>query len=171
MRFWGRGRFSAEKRLSPQTPSPEERLGRTRQAPGERALSKRSTSPPPDPLSRRVAGNRLDFSSRLVRPCEVGAIPCGLVVVTAADRAAATCRQWRTVRSCFSKRSTSPPDPLSRRVAGNRLAVSSRLVRPCEVGAIPCGLVVVTAADRAAATCRCFALLAFGYVPRCAPST
>ncbi len=55
-------------------------------------------------------------------------------------------------RGRFSKRSGSPPDPLSRRVAGNRLVRFFRLVRPCSVGAIPCCLAVVTAADRAAAT-------------------
>ena len=55
-------------------------------------------------------------------------------------------------RGRFSKRSASPPDPLSRRVAGNRLARSSRLACPCEVGTVSCFGVVVTAADRAAAT-------------------
>ena len=45
-RFWGRGRFS-----------------------------KRSASPP-DPLSRRVAGNRLDSSFEGSRPCNVGAFSC-----------------------------------------------------------------------------------------------
>ena len=64
MEFWGRGRFS-----------------------------KRSASPP-DPLSRRVAGNRLGFSSRLARPCSLGAFSCFSVMVTAADRAAATCQRW-----------------------------------------------------------------------------
>ena len=36
-------------------------------------------------------------------------------------------------RGRFSKRSASPPDPLSRRVAGNRLVRSCELVRPCNV--------------------------------------
>ena len=67
-RFWGRGRFS-----------------------------KRSASPP-DPLSRRVAGNRLVRSFGLVRPCELGVISCKVVVVTAADRAAATCQRWSTTK-------------------------------------------------------------------------
>ena len=55
-------------------------------------------------------------------------------------------------RCRFSKRSASPPDPLSRRVAGNRLELSFGLVRPCELGAFSCFGVEVTAADRAAAT-------------------
>ena len=58
---------------------------------GGAAASLREAASPPDPLSRRVAGNRLDSSFGLVRPCEVGAVPCCLVVVTTADRAAATC--------------------------------------------------------------------------------
>ena len=67
-RFWGRGRFS-----------------------------KRSASPP-DPLSRRVAGNRLVRSYELVRPCSMGAVSCFGVVVAAADRAAATCLRWATTK-------------------------------------------------------------------------
>ena len=47
----------------------------------------------------------------LVRPCSVGAVSCCLVVVTAADRAAATCRRWG--RGHFSERSASPPRPPS----------------------------------------------------------
>ena len=113
--FWGRGRFS-----------------------------KRSASPP-DPLSRRVAGNRLDFSSRLVRPCEVGAIPCGLVVVTAADRAAAPCLRWGSYKLISGDPKGWRGRPESRQTDSvPRLALG---------GAFPCGLVVVTAADRAAATC------------------
>ena len=61
-------------------------------------------------------------------------------------------RRWG--RGRFSKRSASPPDPLSRRAAGNRLGCSFGVVRPCEVGAAPIGLVMVTAADRAAAPVR-----------------
>ena len=57
-------------------------------------------------------------------------------------------------RGRFSERSASPPDPLSRRAAGNRLGSSFGGSRPCEVGAFPCFGVVVTAADRAAATCQ-----------------
>ena len=56
-------------------------------------------------------------------------------------------------RGRFSERSASPPDPLSRRAVGNRLGSSFGGSRPCEVGAFPCFGVVVTAADRAAATC------------------
>ena len=70
-----------------------------------------------------------------------GPFPCELVEVTAADRAAATCLCWKTHhsrrlwgRGRFSKRSASPPDPLSRRVAGNRLIASCELVHPCSVG-------------------------------------
>ena len=59
-------------------------------------------------------------------------------------------RRWG--RGRFSKRSASPPDPLSRRVAGNRLVLSFGVVRPCEVGAFSCFGVMVTAADRAAVT-------------------
>ena len=55
-------------------------------------------------------------------------------------------------RGRFSERSASPPDPLSRRAAGNRLGCSFGVERPCECGWSPMGLVVVTAADRAAAT-------------------
>ena len=62
---------------------------------GEEAASLRETSPP-DPLSRRVAGNKLDASFGVARPCEMGAVPCNLVVVTAADRAAATYAAQRT---------------------------------------------------------------------------
>ena len=47
--------------------------------------------PLPRAPSRRVAGNKLDFSFKLVRPCLLGAISCLLVVVAAADRAAVTC--------------------------------------------------------------------------------
>ena len=57
-------------------------------------------------------------------------------------------------RGRFSKRSASPPDPLSRRVAGNRLVCSFGVVRPCELGAASCLLVESTAADRAAADVR-----------------
>ena len=55
-------------------------------------------------------------------------------------------------RGRFSKRSASPPDPLSRRVAGNRLVRSFGLACPCSMGAFFCFGVEVTAADRAAAT-------------------
>ena len=58
------------------------------------------------------------------------------------------------MRGRFSKRSASPPDPLSRRVAGNRLVCSFGVVRPCELGAASCLLVESTAADRAAAPVR-----------------
>ena len=91
------------------------------------------------------------------RPCEWGSSPIDLVEVTAADRAAATLRgstgkgEFRG-RGRFSKRSASPPDPLSRRVAGNRLVCSFGVERPCECGSSPIDLVEVTAADRAAAT-------------------
>ena len=55
-------------------------------------------------------------------------------------------------RGRFSERSASPPYPLSRRAVGNRLGCSFGVERPCECGWSPIGLVVVTAADRAAAT-------------------
>ena len=63
-RFWGRGRFS-----------------------------KRSASPP-DPLSRRAAAVRVVFSSIQYAAVSWSAVSCCLVVVTAADRAAATCQRW-----------------------------------------------------------------------------
>ena len=55
-------------------------------------------------------------------------------------------------RGRFSKRSASPPDPLSRRVAGNRLGSSVGLAHPCECGRSTIGSVEVTAADRAVVT-------------------
>ena len=55
-------------------------------------------------------------------------------------------------RGRFSKRSASPPAPLSRRVAGNRRGFSFGVERPCELGWSPINLREVTAADRAAAT-------------------
>ena len=64
---------------------------------GRGRFSKRSASPP-DPLSRRVVGNRLVCSFGIVRPCECGSSPIGSVVVTAADRAAATCQRWSSYR-------------------------------------------------------------------------
>ena len=48
-------------------------------------------------------------------------------------------------RGRFSERSASPPDPLSRRVAGNRLVRSFELVCPCSVGMSPISLVVAAA--------------------------
>ena len=51
-------------------------------------------APLPNPLSRRVAGNKLVCSFGGSRPCCVGAVSCCLCVVTAADRAAATCLRW-----------------------------------------------------------------------------
>ena len=52
--------------------------------------------PLPRAPSRRAAGNRLVFSFRRVRPCELGAFSCFGVMVTAADRAAATCQRRGT---------------------------------------------------------------------------
>ena len=63
---------------------------------GRGRFSKRSASPP-DPLSRRAAGNRVDFSCGLARPCELGVVSCCLAAVTAADRAAATVRRGGTM--------------------------------------------------------------------------
>ena len=84
---------------------------------GEAASLKRSASPP-DPLSRRVAGNKLDFSSQLTSPCELGAVSCKLVMVTAADRAAVTCQRWVTTNyrkragEGFQRAIAKPPDGL-----------------------------------------------------------
>ena len=47
--------------------------------------------PLPRAPSRRAAGSRLVFSFQLVRPCELGAFSCFGVMITAADRATATC--------------------------------------------------------------------------------
>ena len=52
--------------------------------------------PLPRAPSRKAAGNRLVFSFRLVRPCELGVFSCFGVMVTAADRAAATCQRRGT---------------------------------------------------------------------------
>ena len=76
---------------------------------------------------------------------------CEKPLPRAPSRRAAVGDDWGRCR--FSKRSASPPDPLSRRVAGNRLVCSFGGSRPCCVGAVSCCLCVVTAADRAAATC------------------
>ena len=76
---------------------------------------------------------------------------CEKPLPRAPSRRAAVGDDWG--RGRFSKRSASPPDPLSRRVAGNRLVCSFGGSRPCCVGAVSCCLCVVTAADRAAATC------------------
>ena len=87
-RFWGRGRFS-----------------------------KRSASPP-DPLSRRVAGNRLVRSYGLARPCSVDVSLISLFAVTAADRAAATCQRWiptnyrKRAGEGFQRAIAKPPDGL-----------------------------------------------------------
>ena len=68
-----------------------------------------------------------------------GAVPCLLVMVAAADRAAVTyeARGRRWGGGGFSKRSPSSPDPFSRRVAGNSLVFSFRLAHPREVNAFP----------------------------------
>ena len=52
--------------------------------------------PLPRAPSRRAAGNKLASSFQLVRPCELGAFSCFGVMVTAADRAAATCQRRGT---------------------------------------------------------------------------
>ena len=57
-------------------------------------------------------------------------------------------------RGRFSERSASPPDPLSRRAAGVWLVRFCIGGSACECGRSPINLVVVTAADRAAATLR-----------------
>ena len=61
-------------------------------------------------------------------------------------------RRWG--RGRFSERSASPPDPLSRRANGVWLVRFCLLSSACECGRSPINLVVVTAADRAAATLR-----------------
>ena len=57
-------------------------------------------------------------------------------------------------RGRFSERSASPPDPLSRRAAGVWFGDFCIGGSACELGVSPIGLVMVTAADRAAATCQ-----------------
>ena len=86
----GGERFSIEKR-SPRTPSRRGAIGKWNSG-GRGRFSRTRLSP--DPLSRRVAGNRLGFSSRLARPCSLGVFSCFGAMVTAADRAAATCQRW-----------------------------------------------------------------------------
>ncbi len=68
-----------------------------------------------------------------------GAVPCLLVMVAAADRAAVTyeARGRRWGGGSFSKRSPSSPDPFSRRVAGNKLVFSFQFAHPCKVNAFP----------------------------------
>ena len=78
----------------------------------------------------------------LVHPCELGAVFCCLVMVTAADRAAATCLRWKQDKP-------PPKEQLGFEVRG----CFCLLVHPCELGAFSCCWVMVTAADRAAATC------------------
>ena len=99
----GRG-FSIEKPL-PRPPSRRDwGLGRLW---GRGRFSERSASPP-DPLSRRAAGVRRSCFCIVGSACKVGAASCCFVVVTAADRAAATCqrrapRSWMSDRAKVSK--------------------------------------------------------------------
>ena len=67
---------------------PEEDYGR--EILGERPLLAEKRLSPRPPSPRRAVGNRLGCSFGVERPCECGWSPIGLVVVTAADRAAAT---------------------------------------------------------------------------------
>ena len=60
---------------------------------GGGGFSERSPSSP-DPFSRRAAGVRVRHFGWLGSACEYGRSPIDLVVVTAADRAAATCQRW-----------------------------------------------------------------------------
>ena len=88
---------------------------------GERRFSQRSGLSPQRPLPPRLLGREReggDFSTEKSPPSR--SLP---------KRREEERRFWG--RGRFSKRSASPPDPLSRRVAGNRLVRSSRLVRPC----------------------------------------
>ena len=87
-RFRGRG-FSKEKPL-PRTPTPRDGVGELW---GGGGFSERSPSSP-DPFSRRAAGVWVGCFCGVGSACELGAVPCGVVVVTAADRAAATCQRW-----------------------------------------------------------------------------
>ncbi len=88
----GGGGFSEEKPL-PRAPSRRDvRWGRFW---GRGRFSKRSASPP-DPLSRRVAAVRVVFSSIQYAAVSWSVVSCCLVVVTAADRAAATYATWGT---------------------------------------------------------------------------
>ena len=100
-----RGEAASLTRSPSPGPPPEERRGGRRWGRGR--FSKRSASPP-DPLSRRVAGNRLDSSFGGSCPCSAGASPIGWVVVTAADRAAVTYAVWGTNPSARLRAGTSP---------------------------------------------------------------
>ena len=158
-------------------------------------------APPPDPLPKNGWGSR-GFFCILGFPCWVRSVTCCLVVVTAADRAAATCRhegcwgcrrfekicrkycRWRRggcqAFALFFRRFApcavdctdagiirikilrgrrllcKKPLPRipSRRAAGVRGGFFCILGFPCWMRSVTCCLVVVTAADRAAATCR-----------------
>ena len=121
---------------------------------GERRFSERSASPP-DPLSRRAVGVWCVRFCLVGSACEWGVSTIGWGMVTAADRAAATFaafggRCWG--RGRFSERSASPPGPLSRRAVGVWRVRSCLVGSACEWGVSPIGWVMVTAADRAAAT-------------------
>ena len=70
-RFWGRGRFS------------------------ERSAS------PPDPLSRRASGDWIGWLFGVGSACELGVSPIDWAMVTAADRAAATCQHGRPKAPAF----------------------------------------------------------------------
>ena len=60
---------------------------------GGEAASLREAPLPQTPSPEEQLGIGLVFPSGIVRPCECVRFPCGLVVVTAADRAAATLRR------------------------------------------------------------------------------
>ena len=80
------GGFSVEK------PPPSRSLSKRRvgNGTGEEAASLREAPPPQTPLSRRAAGVWRGTFLRSWFRLRVGAVPCCLVVVTAADRAAVT---------------------------------------------------------------------------------
>ncbi len=80
-----RGRRPFCERPLPRAPS--RKGGEGGETPGEAASLREA--PPPEPPSRRAAGNRLVRSFGGSRPCELGAFSYGWVEVTAADRAAA----------------------------------------------------------------------------------
>ena len=73
--------------------------------PGEAAY--RREAPPPDPLPKS-GWVRVGSFFHAVCPCEVGAVPCVLCVVTAADRAAATYAAWGLILSHVRCRMTAP---------------------------------------------------------------
>ena len=82
-------------REAPSLALPLEELTRKWETPGEAASLREAPPPGPLPKSSWGLGRLLLHTGR---PCKLGAPSSGLVVVTAADRAAATCQRWVTTK-------------------------------------------------------------------------